>query len=202
MRGQDLLGKRGARSRHADDEHRPLAVARSRERFPDEGRTAHSDDPIDESGEPLPLVACAVAPGELIGRLIVAEGLIPLPHVVEVFSERVAQVDLLRERQRRAEQPPGAFEPGAILTPHAPMRDHAAVRGHEIRIEGDGAVEQLLCFGEPAAVGAQLAQQRQRCAAARLGRECRLAARLGIGGKALHAQRGPESQVCGHVVRL
>src|SRR5262249_57416206 len=131
----------------------------------EEARIAYADDAIDESREPLPLVASGVALGELIGRLIAGEGLIPLPCVVEVLPERVAQVDLLGERERPAQQSLYTLEPDAILTPHAPMRGDAAVRGRAIWIECDCALEQLLRVLEPASVLSQLAKQRQRRAA-------------------------------------
>ena len=57
MGGEDLLGEGGARARHADDEYRPLRVARAGALGAHEGGIAPCHDPLDELAEAAAVVA-------------------------------------------------------------------------------------------------------------------------------------------------
>ena len=161
MGSEDLLRERGARSRHADDEDRPFGAGSVGLEAADRGCIETLDHPIDPFGDSRAVVLDPIAPDELVGQPVAREGFLVVLEVVEVFAARIAQADLVPQRQRPREQGLGAREPGGIRTRHLAIRRDAVIRERKARIDLDGAPEQLLGFGELAAVGAQFPEERQ-----------------------------------------
>ena len=83
-----------------------------------------------------------------------------------------------------------------IVPRHAPVGRDAAVGGGELRVGGEGTLEQLLRFAELPAVGAQLAEQREASGLLRREREgCLDSSPRACGELALHALRRGQAQV-------
>jgi len=133
---------------------------------------------------------------------IIAAGLVVAAEIVAVFAERVAQIDLVPERQRPGEQRLHALPPRPVRAGHTTVLSDAAEGRGKARIDGERPLEQLLRFGELTAIGAQLTEQRQRFDRLGLDGERRPAARLRRRVPTLHAQRRRETHMGRDVVSL
>ncbi len=125
-----------------------------------EGGVNAGDHPPDALGQFRPVVARSIALAELVSLPIVAERLIVLADVVEVLAERVAQADLVSERQGLCQQALNALQPGGVGAGHSAMGGDAAVCNRRRRVEDHCSLKELLRLAELAAIGAQLSRAR------------------------------------------
>ena len=96
------------------------------------------DDPVDARGQLRRVVRRAVALAQLVGLSILAEGLVVLLDVVEVLAERVAQADLVPQRQRLGQQAPRRPAASAVSS-RVILRwvGDAAISERKLRIDRD-----------------------------------------------------------------
>ena len=62
------------------------------------------DDSIDAPGKAGTVVLGSAALFQLIGKAVAGKCIVEVPHVIEVFSERIAQIDLLTHAYGLAEK--------------------------------------------------------------------------------------------------
>src|ERR1700680_13632 len=132
---KDLLGERGARARHANDEYWNFRARCTRHALAHPRALEAGDDLVDAPCQALALVLNAVALGELVRLTVMAESRVVLPDVVKILAERVAQSDFVPERHGLGEHRFRALQPFAIL------HGHFAVRGDARKGEGKMRVD-------------------------------------------------------------
>ena len=159
-----------------------------------EGGVDAGDHPPDALGQFRPVIAGPIAFAELVSLPIVAERLIVLSDVVKVFAERVAQADLVSERQGLCQQALNALQPGGVAAGHPAMRGDAAVRNRKRRVEDQCSLKELVRFRELAAIGAQLSEHGECFDVVRLDSECGPSTGFCLTGAPLHPQHRGESQ--------
>ena len=167
-----------------------------------ERRVEAGDEPIDELGKALPPVLRAVALGQLVGAPVLRERIRISSDIVVVLAERIAQADFRSKGQRPRQERFDRFAPRGVVRRHLPVGGDARVSGRIIAVEGDGLLEQLLGLGKSAAIGLQLAQERQGFDIAGVDGQRGATARFRLGGPALLAQGESQAQMRRGMSRL
>jgi hypothetical protein len=154
-----------------------------------------ADDVIHQSRELRPVVWGSAALGQFIGPSVVFKRLIVTADIITVLPERVPQPDFLSPRRTLGKQRCDALQPSRIGARHFTMGRNTAKCSGNIRIEGDGALEQFFRFGESTSVGAQFTEERQRIGIGWIDRQGREASSFCIGRATLPAQRRCEAHI-------
>ncbi len=163
VRSEDLLGQRRTRTRHADDENRASRFMAVRAPPSQPIGIVERDDLINASGKTRTVVLVGAALFQLIGEAVAGKCIVEVLHVIEIFSEGIAQIDLLTNSQGLAEKPLRGREPSSVRL-HFAVASEAGPRLRLIRGDGNRPSKQLLGVVKTATVRLNLAKQRQRFA--------------------------------------